>query len=429
MLLCKRGDFVKSNEKGSKMKRRITEQLRQFSIATGIGCIYVSNDIDGYNSNENCAFCRTVNGLTGKSIECHKALIYGAYQSERFDGKYIFYCPMGMAHFASPIFVDGRVFAVAIGGPVLLIEQDEYISEDLINNLGIPSCYTDEIKQDLKSIAQLSPERVTALSQMLFSVCSCISGADQLQYLNDEESVGNDISKYINFINTMGGDGGLNAYPIEKERELLLLISSGDKEHSQKLLDEILCHIIAYSNNDFEKAKSRVLELVVLLSRAALEGGADVEQIFGLNYKYLSQVNSYKTVEELSNWLSNIMIRFTDCVFNIVNVKHVDTIYKAIGYIKSNYAKKITLEEVANYVFLSPSYFSKIFKEEVDVSFNNYLNKVRIENSKRLLLNDELGMIEISEMVGFEDQSYFSKVFKKIIGVTPGKYRQRHGKI
>ena len=113
--------FLKSDNKWSKLEQRITDQLRQFSIATGIGCFFVSSDMNGYHPNESCAFCRTVSGVTGKAVECHKALIYGAYQAERFDGKYIFYCPMGMAHFASPIFVDGRVFGVAIGGPVLLI--------------------------------------------------------------------------------------------------------------------------------------------------------------------------------------------------------------------------------------------------------------------------------------------------------------------
>lgn len=420
---------MKSSDKVINLKKKIEEQLRQFSIATGINCIIVSNDDDGFHPQNSCEFCKTVKGITGKEIQCRKALTYGAYQSERFGGKYIFYCPMGLVHFASPIFADGQVFAVAVGGPVLLFEHDEYVSEDLIGKFGIAPVYADKLKDGVKSIRYLSPERVTALSQMLFCVCACISGWDQLQYINDEESLGNDISKYINFISTMGSDDSTKSYPIEKERELLSYITAGDKVHSQKLLDEILGHIIAHSNNDFNKAKSRVLELVVLLSRAALEGGADVEQIFGLNYKYLNKVNKYKTVEELSHWLSSMMARFTDCVFNIANLKHVDAIYKALDYIKRNYAEKITLEDVAAHVYLSPSYFSRIFKEEVDISFNNYLNKVRIENSKRLLLNDELGLVEISQMSGFEDQSYFSKVFKRVTGVTPGKYRQRHGKI
>jgi AraC-type DNA-binding domain-containing proteins len=420
--------MLKGNRDNTKLTQTISEQLKQFSIATGVNCFCVSKDGEGYKPAVNCKLCKTVSGVTGNTVECHKALMYGAYQAERFDGRYIFYCPMGLVNFASPIFADGRIFAVAIGGPVLLIEKDEYISEDIIDKLNIDSIYTNQLKEDLNCVPQLSPEKVTALSQMLFAVCSYISGAEQLQYLNDEEAIGNDMAKYINFINTMGSDLDFRTYPIEKERELLSLISVGDKEHSQALLDDILHHIITYSNKDFEKAKARILELVVLLSRAALEGGADLEQIFGLNYKFLQQINTYKTVEELSNWLSNIMVRFTDCVFTITNVKHIDTIYKAVDYIKRNYSKKLTLEEVAGFVYLSPSYFSKIFKEELDISFNNYLNQIRIENSKRFLMNDELDMIQISEMIGFEDQSYFSKVFKKIAGVTPGKYRQRHRK-
>lgn len=91
--------------------------------------------------------------------------------------------------------------------------------------------------------------------------------------------------------------------------------------------------------------------------------------------------------------------------------------------------KKITLEEVASYVYLSPSYFSKIFKEEMKVNFNTYLNYVRIEKSKKLLLDDSIVLVDLSNLVGFEDQSYFSKVFKKITGVSPGKYRESRGQI
>jgi two-component system response regulator YesN len=228
----------------------------------------------------------------------------------------------------------------------------------------------------------------------------------------------------------MGGDdSNLESYPIEKERELLSLIALGDKAGAQKVLNEIFGHIFFSTGGNFEVVKARVLELIVLLSRAALEGGADVEQIFGLNYKYLNEIHDFKTIEELTYWLSKIMARFTDLVFNLTDIKHVDVIYKAIDYIKRNYMKKITLEEVASYVYLSPSYFSKIFKEEMKVNFNTYLNYVRIETSKKLLLDDSIVLVDLSNLVGFEDQSYFSKVFKKMTGVSPGKYRESRGQI
>ena len=224
-----------------------------------------------------------------------------------------------------------------------------------------------------------------------------------------------------------GNDIEINNYPIEKERELLRLISLGDKAGSQKILNEIFGHIFFTTGGEFEIIKARILELMVLLSRAALKGGADVEQIFGLNYKYLNDIHHFKTVEELTYWLSKIMMRFTDCVFNLTGVKHVDVIYRAIDYIKKNYMKKITLEEVASHVYLSPAYFSKIFKEEMKTNFNNYLNLVRIEMSKKLLLDDSMPLVDISSYVGYEDQSYFSKVFKKMVGISPGKYREARG--
>jgi len=409
-----------------RLTQTIHEQMEYFSMATGIPCCSIPQDETGYRARQNCRFCQTVCELAGQSVACQRTLRYAAYQAERFGGKYIFYCPMGLVHFASPVYTDGAIVALAIGGPVLLIDREEYLSEDVMQKYRLDEAHKERLRAEMSHIPELSPERVTALSEMLFSVCAFISGAAQLQYIGDEETVGRDMEKYLDYINTMGSDNAAPSYPIEKERELLALIALGEKEESIRILDEILRHIINSSNKDFERVKARILELVVLLSRAALEGGADLEQIFGLNYKFLDQINHYQTVEGLASWLSGIMVRFTDCVFTIKNVKHMDTIYKAVDYIKRHYREKITLEDVAKAVYLSPAYFSKVFKEGMSVSFSQYLNQVRIENSKRYLMNKELDMIQIAEMLGFEDQSYFSKVFKKITGVTPSRYRQRH---
>ena len=175
--------------------------------------------------------------------------------------------------------------------------------------------------------------------------------------------------------------------------------------------------------------QARVIELVVLLSRAAIRGGADVEQIFGLNYTYLNKINSFRNIDEIAYWLSGIMTRFTDQVFNLTNVKHADVIFRAIDYVKKNYKKKVTLEETASHVYLSPAYFSRVFKEEIGDNFNTYVNTVRVDAAKKLLLNDTISLVDLSSMVGFETQSYFSKVFKRVTGVTPGKFRESRGKI
>ncbi len=286
------------------------------------------------------------------------------------------------------------------------------------------------MKDLINEVPIINPDRVNSMSELLFIVAEHISDIKPSGYAEEREMLEqqSNISDYIHLIKTMGGSESEQSYPIEKERELLSLISLGNKEGAQKVLDEILGHIFFSAGGDFFTVKSRILELVVLLSRAALEGGADIEQIFGLNYNYLSEINEFKTVEELTLWLSKIMTRFTDCVFNLQDVKHVDIIYKSIDFIRQNYMKKITLDEVSASVFLSPSYFSKVFKDEMKTTFNNYLNHVRIEMSKKLLSDDSVPLTEVSNLVGYEAQSYFSKVFKKVVGISPGKYRESRGR-
>ena len=96
---------------------------------------------------------------------------------------------------------------------------------------------------------------------------------------------------------------------------------------------------------------------------------------------------------------------------------------KAVQYIAQNFSSPIALEDVANHVHLNPAYFSTVFKQSTGSSFKEYLNMVRIEESKRLLTNTNYSVIDIAVATGFEDQSYFSKVFKKYTGLTPKQYR------
>lgn len=77
----------------------------------------------------------------------------------------------------------------------------------------------------------------------------------------------------------------------------------------------------------------------------------------------------------------------------------------------------------------SHSHFSKVFKEEMAVSFRTYLNQVRVEKSKYFLLSGMSTISEICDLCGFDDQSYYCKVFKKIVGTTPDRFRKQMRRI
>ncbi len=405
-----------------------------YQNATGIKCIVISASGEKIETAKNIPVCSYCNNLkTGQKTDsrCSDTHLYGLYQAERFGGKYIYFCSLSLMHWVSPILVDGVIIGGLFCGPILAYNHDDFMIDDILNEYEFTDKQKKNFLEYILSLPYVDPVRVNSLSELLFITSSYLSNSDIVQ---DETSSNieqqSEINTYIQYIKTMEcAPEHKQKYPIEKERELLRLISSGNIQGARKTLNEILGSVFFSSGNNFEIIKSRVLELVVLLSRAALEGGADVEQIFGLNFRHLNKIHDFTTVEELSYWLSKIMIRFADLVFTLKTIKHTDVIYKAIHYMNNHFNEKIILDDVAAEILLSPAYFSKIFKEQTNDNFSNYLNKLRIEKSKSLLRNSSIPIVDIAGMVGYEDQSYYSKVFKKITGSTPGKYRDTRGLI
>ena len=168
-------------------------------------------------------------------------------------------------------------------------------------------------------------------------------------------------------------------------------------------------------------------ELTVLLSRATIEAGADIQEVFLFNKNHINDIQHFTSIEELSRWLTGVMHRFVGYTFDFVQSKHSDVVYKAMEYVKTYYMKRITLDDVAQHVYLSRSYLSSIFKKETGRSLVAYINQVRIAKSKLFLLDGGIPIADIAGMCGFDDQSYFTKVFKRETGVSPKRYRDTRG--
>lgn len=88
---------------------------------------------------------------------------------------------------------------------------------------------------------------------------------------------------------------------------------------------------------------------------------------------------------------------------------------KAREYIFENRFQKLSLNEVATVLEITPSYLSRIFKKVTHQSFSDYVAEVKIEEAKSLLLKDNNRIYEVSSMLGYDDPYYFSKVFKKLL--------------
>ena len=95
-------------------------------------------------------------------------------------------------------------------------------------------------------------------------------------------------------------------------------------------------------------------------------------------------------------------------------------------YLEENYSNRITLEEMADIVHLSPVYLSSLFKKETGMNFSDYLVHVRVDRAKILLKEVKWNVSEVAHLVGYTDSRHFSKTFSKVVGISPKEYRRLH---
>lgn len=399
-----------------------------FSGASDLGCTV--SDAQGrvlYEAGYGCAACPMC-AIAGRQLDqCIHAHIYGMTEAERFGGKYIYFCPMGFTCFVSPILgAEGSAAKITVG-PFLMVDRQDYIACDLAQMPGLSGEQRAALELQLQQIPVVDAEKVTRLSTLLFMAVGFMNNvgeANRMLDAQDSDAIQGQITSYIMQLKS---EEAPPPYPFDTERALLRAIAQTDKPEAQRLLNELFGYIFFAAGGDFSRAKSRVYELLVLISRTAVDAGADPESTLQLSHTYLQTVPGIRTTEELCFWLTGVMNRFMDSVFNYVDAKHANVIHKTIQHLRVHYAERITLEDMARTVYLSPAYFSRVFKRETGVTFNSYLNSVRVAKSKELLRHDNMRLTDIALLVGFEDQSYFTKVFKRVTGTAPLKYRETKG--
>lgn len=99
-------------------------------------------------------------------------------------------------------------------------------------------------------------------------------------------------------------------------------------------------------------------------------------------------------------------------------------IQQVTQYIESNYFDiNLNLNNIADHFNITPSYLSKKFREECGISIIDYLYKIRISHSLKLIKDTSLKIADVAQMVGFQDSNAFIRIFKKYYGCTPGKYK------
>jgi AraC-like DNA-binding protein len=210
---------------------------------------------------------------------------------------------------------------------------------------------------------------------------------------------------------------------LHEEPALLAAIRRGERPEARRIINRILVGIYAAGGTDTNLLKSLALELVVMMTRAAVQAGGDPAVILGLNYQSLTALSGIVDPEALAVWLCDMLEQLIDAIKT--NTRHPNSVQlaRAIDYIEEHLADELSREEVARAAGLSPSHFSHLMRAKTGWSFTELLTRLRIDRACHLLAQADQPLAQIAQACGFGDQSYFTRVFRKRTGQTPGEYR------
>ena len=403
----------------SRLQEKCEKYQNHFSELLDIDCKIVDAPENApaqlLNQNELRNFCAHCTFKNKDELHTH---LYGCHEAHRWNGRYIYYCPMGLTFIAASISnSSGDLAGGLVVGPIVMGETQDVLAD-------IPN---HDMSWAISQLKEVSARDVQHISEILAVVTAHVSGVEHQKLQNllyDQEKILKEIyvaKDYYEDVDAQSAD-----MLLDFEKDLRIAVLRGEKASALQMLNEMLAHIYIYSNFDISAIKARLLELLVILSRATIEAGADPTETFRLSENFILQIESYSDVDQLAFWISDIVRRFIVQAFDLAQVKHSDVVFKITNYIKKNCAEKLTLDSLAKEVYLSKSYLSSIFKQETGMSLTSYITKVRIEKSKKLLLEDCISLAIISSQCGFKDQSYFTKVFKKETGVSPKRFRNNY---
>lgn len=212
-------------------------------------------------------------------------------------------------------------------------------------------------------------------------------------------------------------------YPIDIENNLKTIMCTMEFDK----IDIVLNKFIKYCK-DTSCTPREIKENFVRFAWIIVNVGKEIDNSIYENFdsqKLLITIMSAITWDELEKALKTLTDNITNSKGFSENNSAISLLVKrSKSIIHEFYRNGITLEEIASKLNVTSEYLGTQFKKEIGVSFSTYTKRYRINKAKKLLIQTDLKLFQISEMIGYNDPKYFSKVFKEIIGYLPGEYRK-----
>lgn len=212
------------------------------------------------------------------------------------------------------------------------------------------------------------------------------------------------------------------AYPQDAlEKALEIALETADEDKAMEALGALWAsgQDTAASSEDVQEF---VLYLSSLLIRLIHKQGWSVGQVMGEDRMYLHNLTLLGTREQTWSWLTRTTRSIVSFMQEQRRTASNGVIQDILAIVEREIDQDLTLHTVADRLYISPSYLSRLFKQSMGVAFSAYVLERKMERAKAVL-QEGLKVYDAARQCGYRDVSYFTKVFRKYWGVNPGEYK------
>lgn len=163
------------------------------------------------------------------------------------------------------------------------------------------------------------------------------------------------------------------------------------------------------------------IELWTIFKYELADNGISMTKSVNTSFNLYQQFAQFRSWQELYDYFNDIINEIANQPVFQENIRHSKLIDQVLKYIDQNIDKPITLNEIAEELYISRNYLGKLFKNKMQLSFKEYLRQTRIEKARKMLLAGNDKIYQVAEAVGFDNPAYFTAVFKKVLGYSPSQ--------
>ena len=220
----------------------------------------------------------------------------------------------------------------------------------------------------------------------------------------------------------------INYYPDEL-KSAVTLIGNGLYTETRQTLETMFKRLEAQKLLP-EIVKNYCVALILMIQSSINIPSEELEETIGTEYNEF--VKEALTVKELETHVIQAMVKLAKKMSQVVEQEDIDeqhvTIDQAKQFMQDHLSEKINLKDISEHVYLSETYFSFFFKKVTGMTYIDYIQKLRMNKAKEILLETNCKIYEVAEQIGYNDYKYFSAQFKKYVAMTPKEYRKKNRK-